>query len=627
MFFMSNNRQKQKKSAGLDHVAPDDASPSTEMTTRRQKWEGSIHEMLSTITRGMVSGETYFLTIGAQLHDFQERARSISTTAGQIAEQVADTGGKSTLTEVGELLGTLQKYLDHWDNQWHNSALQLRRSEALLPQVETPLEEFRKIHKKLRMLGISTKIESARLGSAAAGFETLANDVEMLSVQVIDKSAQIACQIAKLARLLRDTLACFSAIEQQQKTRARQVIGALSVSLGELTKINERCHDAIGVISHVSSSISSKLGQVVMSLQFHDIVRQQIEHIVSAFNTVMSTAVAQHEAGAHDINEEFSAVTELQAAQLQHSADELEAALNRISSSLGGIVVDVTSMVGDIRAIAGVAGSADSSRFSQMASDLAVVNESLQECSEANRQLQSAIEDVEVTVQTVSEHVEFIEKVGSEIELIALNSQIKAARTGTEGAALAVLAEAIQRLSLDTLTQTTTVTTTLKDITGEIKGMNQVADTVSVALDREVTGIMLELGRLLMMLQELNGRIVSTVAGMERGIEGLAEDIGTAMNSLSEQQEMVSSLHEGVATLTLIVAEARSELPELAAQQVATRLKELSSNYTMQSERAVHERLYGKSGDSSGFEEFSMDSQAPQPAADDDGLGDNFELF
>ena len=582
--------------------------------------------MLSTITRGMVSGETYFLTIGAQLNDFQERARSISTTAGQIAEQVANSEGKSTLIEVGELLGTLRKYLDHWDYQWHNSALQLRRSEALLPQVDTPLDEFRKIHKKLRMLGISTKIESARLGSAAAGFETLANDVEMLSVQVIDKSAQIACQIAKLSRLLRDTLACFSAIEQQQKTRARQVIEALSISLGELTKINERCHDAIGVISYVSSSISTKLGQVVMSLQFHDIVRQQIEHIVAAFNSVITSASGRNTTEAdRDVNEEFSAVTELQAAQLQHSADELETALNRIASSLGGIVVDVTAMVGDIRAIAGVAGAADSSRFAQMAGDLALVNESLQECSEANRQLQSAIEDVEVTVQTVSEHVVFIEKVGSEIELIALNSQIKAARTGTEGAALAVLAEAIQRLSLDTLTQTTTVTTTLKDITGEIQGMNQVADTVSVALDREVTEIMHELGRLLMMLQELNGRIVSTVAGMERGIEGLAEDIGTAMGSLSEQKEMVSSLHDGVAILTLIVAEARSELPELAAQQVATRLKELSNNYTMQSERTIHARLYGNSAGHDGPQGAPGKEQAVQP--EDDGLGDNFELF
>jgi methyl-accepting chemotaxis protein len=627
MFFMSNNRQRQEKHADHEQTVRIDESPVSGLTARRQKWEQDIQKMLSSITRGMVSGETYFLTIGAQLSDFQERARAISTTAGQIAEQVTNTEGKSSLNEVGGLLATLQKYLDHWDNQWHSSALQLRSSESLLPQVETPLDEFRKIHKKLRMLGISTKIESARLGSAAAGFETLANDVEMLSVQVIDKSAQITCQIAKLARLLRETLTCFSAIEQQQKSRARRVIEALSISLAELTTINEQCHDAIGVISHVSSSISTKLGQVVMSLQFHDIVRQQIEHIVAAFNSViaMTSSCLAAETG-HDINEEFSAVTELQAAQLQHSADELEAALNRIASSLGGIVMDISKLVDDIRKIAGVAGGADSSRFAQMASDLAVVNESLQECSEGNRQLLMAIEEVEVTVQTVAEHVEVIEKVGSEIELIALNSQIKAARTGTEGAALAVLAEAIQRLSLETLSQTTTVTTTLKGITCEINGMNRKADTGSMALDREVTDIMHELGHLLMMLQELNGRIVSTVSTMERGIEGLAEDIGNAMGSLSDQQSMVSSLHEGVSTLTLIVAEARSERPELAAQQVASRLKELSRNYTMQSERAIHERLYGKVDQHQAPQEQMMGIQTP-PSAADDSLGDNFEMF
>ena len=624
MFFMSNNRHRQEKPAIQGQTALVEDSPASKLTARRQKWEKDIHEMLSSITRGMVSSETYFLTIGAQLSDFQGRARSISTTAGQIAEQVANTEGKETLTEVGELLASLQKYLDNWDNQWHSSALQLRRSEGLLPQVETPLDEFRKIHKKLRMLGISTKIESARLGSAAAGFETLANDVEMLSVQVIDKSAQITCQIAKLARLLRETLACFSAIEQQQKTRARRVIEALSISLGELCTINERCHDAIGIITHVSSSISTKLGHVVMSLQFHDIVRQQIEHIVAAFNSVMTTSSSSLQTGAPDLdlNEEFSTVTELQAAQLQHSADELETALNRIASSLGGIVMDITELVGDIRKIAGVAGEADSSRFAQMASDLAVVNESLQECSEGNRQLLTAIEDVEVTVQTVAEHVEVIEKVGSEIELIALNSQIKAARTGIEGAALAVLAEAIQRLSLETLSQTTTVTTTLKEITNEIQGMNKLADTGSMALDREVTNIMHELGRLLMMLQELNGRIVATVSSMERGIEGLAEDIGTAMGSLSDQQNMVTTLHDGVFTLTNIVAEARSERPELAAQQVANRLKELSRNYTMQSERAVHQRLYGQTTPQEQQSELQTPASTP-----DDGLGDNFELF
>jgi archaellum component FlaC len=127
-----------------------------------------------------------------------------------------------------------------------------------------------------------------------------------------------------------------------------------------------------------------------------------------------------------------------------------------------------------------------------------------------------------------------------------------------------------------------------------------------------------------MMLQELNGRIVSTVSTMERGIEGLAEDIDTAMGSLSDQQNMVTTLHEGVSTLTNIVAEARSERPELAAQQVANRLKELSRNYTMQSERAVHQRLYGHGHTAPQEQQSEFQAPASTP---DDGLGDNFELF
>ena len=58
------------------------------------------------------------------------------------------------------------------------------------------------------------------------------------------------------------------------------------------------------------------------------------------------------------------------------------------------------------------------------------------------------------TVGEIATFVGDIEKIGEEIKLIALNAQIKSAYTGDEGAALGVLAEAIQRLSIDAIDHT-----------------------------------------------------------------------------------------------------------------------------------------------------------------------------
>ena len=48
------------------------------------------------------------------------------------------------------------------------------------------------------MLGISTRIESARLGGDGRGFSTLADDVEKLAHAIVDHCAGIAAKIEAL---------------------------------------------------------------------------------------------------------------------------------------------------------------------------------------------------------------------------------------------------------------------------------------------------------------------------------------------------------------------------------------------------------------------------------------------
>ena len=74
------------------------------------------------------------------------------------------------------------------------------------------------------------------------------------------------------------------------------------------------------------------------------------------------------------------------------------------------------------------------------------------------------MDSVAETIAGMSESIEAIEEVGAEIELIALNASIKAAHTGEAGAALGVLATAIQHLSADARRQTDAVSRILGDI-------------------------------------------------------------------------------------------------------------------------------------------------------------------
>ncbi len=68
------------------------------------------------------------------------------------------------------------------------------------------MANFRKIVKKLKILGISTKIESAQLKKMEIDFVNLAGDVEQLSELIHDKSAEIEKHRASLMALTSGTL-------------------------------------------------------------------------------------------------------------------------------------------------------------------------------------------------------------------------------------------------------------------------------------------------------------------------------------------------------------------------------------------------------------------------------------
>jgi len=80
----------------------------------------------------------------------------------------------------------------------------------------------------------------------------------------------------------------------------------------------------------------------------------------------------------------------------------------------------------------------------------------------ANRELSAVMNSVGDTLQDMSAYSGDIEGIGAQIRLIALNAIVKASHMGLEGASLAVLAEAVHNLSVETCERTGTVGETLR---------------------------------------------------------------------------------------------------------------------------------------------------------------------
>jgi methyl-accepting chemotaxis protein len=343
-------------------------------------------------------------------------------------------------------------------------------------------------------------------------------------------------------------------------------------------------------------------------MQAHDMVRQQIEHVDQALSELKGR-LAAGAAGA----DEVASVCEMQTAQLRHAAGELDAAVQAIIGNLREVARKQSGLSHETSGMAGIADQAGGGFFTGMQKDISVVTGALLESSKVNRSLCIAMGDVADTVGEISGFVGDIEKIGEEIKLIALNAQIKSAYTGDEGAALGVLAEAIQRLSIDAINHTTAVSGTLQAIISVTEDLSHGVSSEASSQEGEVHGMVTSLGSLLGLLREVNETLHRSLSSMDDAVTRLSTDIDQSTAAITVHRKVSQVLEGAVSGLERIRAEARRLAP---ASGERAGLAELAGRYTMHSERRIHQSL---------FKEVAPESQAPPPA--DEGLGENVEFF
>jgi methyl-accepting chemotaxis protein len=591
-------------STGKNTAAATDAKFSRLSASWSAALQGTAYE-LGVISR---STEDEFLAIGAKLQEFYQRGGAISSLATEIVGEVAGERVAEAMQRLAEMLDEMERYVNRARGEIETSALTLREILTLLDKVAGPLSGFKKVNKVLRMLGISTKIESARLGQSAAGFDTLASDVGDLSVQVNEKAAVIIKRKDDLAAAIRQTLNGVLESGAQQHGQVISTLGKTRESLRELDGINMRCSDSAAEVSATSAEVSGSIGEVVMSMQAHDIVRQQIEHVEQALAD-LGSGLGSGLAGADDA----ASICELQSAQLRHASAALESAVRSIIDSLRQIASKQGVLSAQTSGMSGRGDQSGASFFSDMENDISAMSERLLESSHVNSNLCEAMASVAATVGEIASFVADIERIGEEIKLIALNAQIKSAYTGDEGAALGVLAEAIQRLSIDAIDQTGAVSEILQSILAVTERLTAGASAGGCGLESEVTTIVSTLSSLLEVLRGVKERVSASLARMDDEARLLSGDIEEVAAGITVHARVTGVLGQAVEVLSGIISEGRRIAPAAAQGE---NFSELASRYTMQSERNIHEALIDP----------AAAMAAPSPGCDD-GMGDNVELF
>ncbi len=583
-------------------------------------WRTDLAQAAGHVARfcGAIEGE--FLSIGGQLQDFSGRAGSISASAEDVA---ALLGGERIVQSTGglsRLAHDLESFFDAAGRDLAGIEQSMTRIVAGLHSVEAEVLGFERVVRLLRILGVSTRIESARLTRRDTGFDTLSADVTQLSVSIAGRLDAMVDRKNRLERRLAGAAVRLKDLEARRGAHAGAVLAETRQALGFLDETHQRSAAAAGEVARISAAVSGHVSDVVMSMQFHDITRQELEHVRDALNE-LAGELPRLDADAAAVR--TAGVSALQAAQLDSSKTRIVEAVSTIADALRGTVHDIGDLARRAREVAGLVDQAGGSVLQRLEDRLKPAIERLFEEREASAELTEVLRSVAAESDAIAAFVGEIQQIGTQIERIAMNASVRAAHTGAEGAALGVLAEAIQRLSADTRQRTSLAAAALHEVlqaAEEIKRRVDQGRDQTHGMDAEAYGHRLE--QLIAQLDQANAEVTGRVQDIERTVRSLSSDIEATVEACSVREHARGALDPALALLRATEEAARRLAP--AGALLAFDAERAQARYTTVGERHVHHAVLGAGA-------VAGAGAAAAVAVADTGtgseLGDNVELF
>jgi methyl-accepting chemotaxis protein len=457
-------------------------------------WQAMIGSSLATLRQQAGATENEFLQIGEQMEGVHQRSGEISRLANHLVDVASGQRMQTLLERLRQMMRDMEDYLAKARKRAVETFSTLHRVQELLAQISKPLEGFQKMDMTLHILGVSIKIESARFGEMGSGFVNLAMDVETLARQVKDKSDAILKHRQLLTSMITENMAVVQSTESVHDAEVASTLGNAAASLRELESVNERFTQLGGRVAGISSEIGDNIGEVVSSMQFHDINRQQVEHIVEALERLSADISspgrqARHNDVRRSLIIETGDVCELQEAQLCFAATKFHAAVSSIVGNLRDVAGKQTALAEETLATTGVMDASDPSFLDRISRGMSTVTALLTTFADTDRDMSAAMKKVAATIGEITVFATEIEAIGYATVHIALNAQIKAAHTGEEGAALEVLAKEIKQLSSETVRQTDAIAMMLTEINSATAHLAMNADDAEINLGSSIKGM------------------------------------------------------------------------------------------------------------------------------------------
>lgn len=241
-----------------------------------------LNEQLEDVIR---QTESAAMEVGRRFKDIAAKANSQADMAFNTIKK--GNGGAQNDASIEEVLDLAVKQLgDMADRVAKASTSSLRAAKEMNDQAENVksisqiLEDIEFIASQTNLLALNAAIEAAHAGEAGKGFSVVAEEVWKLSersgsasLKIKKVIKEILCRMDESSRGIRD----MAAQDIREAENAREKVNNI---LNDIAQAHARLKSSVDRLADSSRDIASDISSIVTALQFQDMTRQRIDHVI-----------------------------------------------------------------------------------------------------------------------------------------------------------------------------------------------------------------------------------------------------------------------------------------------------------------------------------------------------------
>lgn len=293
-----------------------------------------------------------FLGLNADFKQYYRQAKAISDNASQIFNALTEAETKALLRDIESLYKDMKQIQLQFANHLNSTIAFLQDIMQLQGKLFLPIKNLNQDLLTLKFLLANLKISNSTLNTPKGeNLETLLYRYNEVINEFKICGFQNEGNLEQLKETVSKTLGHFVAISESSLTDLDKILNNIHYGIILFAEKHEEVARQIPELTQKTENSSKSIADIITNLQYHDIIRQKMEHVQATHKKLLDDL----EATANEKSEEDLAkqqnllirirdIANLQSAQLVYANKEYQQAVEVITDKFLAISSDMTTI-------------------------------------------------------------------------------------------------------------------------------------------------------------------------------------------------------------------------------------------------------------------------------------------